>query len=125
MLYLYSRGKKDTDPYNISPIEMRSLWMEMKYIKSTTRLLNRNWVNKEGLDISKEVLWVSVDQRAADLRAVKVKGWSYRPGIEPGLHSCGSRWVARQDFFQISNFDSLYFCCPLTYRDPQYLFRKI
>ena len=24
-LTTYSRGKKDTDPYNISPIEMRSL----------------------------------------------------------------------------------------------------
>ena len=29
---VYSRDKKDTDPYNISPIEMRSLWMEIKYI---------------------------------------------------------------------------------------------
>ena len=28
----YSYGKKDTDPYNTSPIEMRSLWIEMKYI---------------------------------------------------------------------------------------------
>ena len=53
---------------------MRSLWMEIKYIKSTARLLNRNWVNKGGLDLSKEVLWVSVGQRAADLRAVKVGG---------------------------------------------------
>ena len=31
-------------------------------------------VNKKGLDLSKEVLWVSVDQRVADLRAVKVGG---------------------------------------------------
>jgi len=103
----YSRGKKDTDPYNISPIEMRSLWMGIKYILSDVRLLDGNWVNKGGLNLSKEVLWVSVDQRAADLRVVKVKGWSYRPGIEPGPHSCGSRWAAGQDFFQISNFDSL------------------
>ena len=58
---LYSRGKKDTDPYNISPIEMRSLWMEIEYVKSAARLLNREWVNKRGLDLSKEVLWVSVD----------------------------------------------------------------
>ena len=27
----YSHDKKDTDPYNISPIEMRSLWMEIKW----------------------------------------------------------------------------------------------
>ena len=103
----YSRGKTDTDPYNISPIEMRSLWMEIKYIKSAARLLDRDWVNKGGLDLSKEVLWVSVGQLAAKLQAVKVGGWSYRPGIEPGPHLCGSRWAARQDFFQISNFDSL------------------
>ena len=34
--------------------------MEIKYIKSAVRLLNRNCVNEGGLDLSKEVLWVSV-----------------------------------------------------------------
>ena len=48
--------------------------MEMECIKSAGRLLNKDWVNKGGLDLSKEVLWVSVDQRAAVLRAVKVGG---------------------------------------------------
>ena len=48
--------------------------MEIKYINSATRILNRNCVNKGGLDLSKNVLWVSVGQRAADLRAVKVGG---------------------------------------------------
>ena len=48
--------------------------MEVKYVKSDARLLNRELVNKKGLDLSKEVLLVSVDQRAADLQAVKVKG---------------------------------------------------
>ena len=48
--------------------------MEIKYIKSAARVLNRNCVNKRGLDLSKNVLWVSVGQRAADLRAVKVGG---------------------------------------------------
>ena len=48
--------------------------MEIKYVKSAARLLDRNWVNKRGLDLSKEVLWVSVDQKAAVLRAVKVEG---------------------------------------------------
>ena len=37
--------------------------MEIEYLKSAARLLN-----KEGLDLSKEVLWVSVGQRAADPR---------------------------------------------------------
>ena len=34
--------------------------MEMKYIKKAARLLNRDYVNRRGLDLSKEVLWVSV-----------------------------------------------------------------
>ena len=53
---------------------MRSIRMEIKQTKSPTRLLNRDYVNKGGLDISKEVLWISVGQRAADLQAVKVGG---------------------------------------------------
>ena len=48
--------------------------MELKYIKSAARVLNRNCVNKRGLDLSKNVLWVSVGQMAADLRAFKVGG---------------------------------------------------
>ena len=48
--------------------------MEIRYIKSAARVLNRNCVNKRGLDLSKNVLWVSVGQGAADLRAVKVGG---------------------------------------------------
>ena len=48
--------------------------MEIKYSKSPARLLNRDQVNKGGLDLSKEVLQVFVDQGAADLQAVKVGG---------------------------------------------------
>ena len=48
--------------------------MEIKCVKSATRLLDRIWVNKGGLDLSKEVLWVSLGQRAAELWAVKVGG---------------------------------------------------
>ena len=48
--------------------------MEIKYIKSAVRVLHRSCVNKGGLDLSKDVLWVSVGQRAAELRAVKVGG---------------------------------------------------
>ena len=46
--------------------------MGIKCIKSAARLLNRVCVNKEGLDLSEEVLWVSVGQRAVKLEAVKV-----------------------------------------------------
>ena len=48
--------------------------MEIKYIKSAARVLDRNCINIRGLDLSKEVQWVSVGQRTADLQAVKVGG---------------------------------------------------
>ena len=48
--------------------------MDVKYFKSTARLLKRDCVNKRGLDFSKEVLLVSVGQRVAELQAVKVQG---------------------------------------------------
>ena len=48
--------------------------MEIKYIESASRLLNRVWVNIRGLDLSKEVQWVSVGQMAAELPAIKVGG---------------------------------------------------
>ena len=70
----YIQGKKEIHPYCISPIEMSSNRMEIKYIKSATKLLGREWVNKGGLGLSKEVLWVSVGQRGAKLPAVKVGG---------------------------------------------------
>ena len=72
--YSYTHGKKEIHPNYISPIKMRSLWMEIKYVKSAARLLDRNWVNKGGLDLSKKVLWVSVVHRAAQLQAVKFGG---------------------------------------------------
>ena len=53
---------------------MRLLWTEIKYVKSVARVLDRIWVNKGGLDLSKKVLWDSVGQRAAVLQAVKVGG---------------------------------------------------
>ena len=43
-------------------------------LKSPARLFDSDQVNKEGLDFSKKVLWVSVDLRAVDLRAVKFGG---------------------------------------------------
>ena len=46
--------------------------MEIKYIYSCAKLLYRNSVNKRGLDLFKEVLWVFLGQREAELRAVKV-----------------------------------------------------
>ena len=71
---MYTKRTKFWHPYLINTIEMRSLWMEIKYIKSTARLLDRDWVDKRGLDLFKEVLWVSFGQRGAELPAVKVGG---------------------------------------------------
>ena len=48
--------------------------MVTKHHKSAARLLKRYCINRRGLDLSKEVLWVSVCQRAAELPAVKVGG---------------------------------------------------
>ena len=46
--------------------------MEIKCIKSADILLDIDCVNKGGLDLSKEVLWVFVGQREAVLQPVKV-----------------------------------------------------
>ena len=80
--------------------------MEIKYIKSAARVLNRNCVNKGGLDLSKNVLWVSVGQGAADLRAVKVGG--QKKNLPTGLvrtrfDRARANW---QNSFLTSNFDS-------------------
>ena len=76
----------------------------MKYIKSAARVLNRNCVNKRGLDLSKEVLWVSVGQRAADLWAVKVRGQKRILPIGPQAKRIRTGPVGRI-FFLTSNFD--------------------
>ena len=79
----YTGAKKYWHPYLINTIEMRSLWTEIKYIKSAARVLNRNCVSKGGLDLSKEVLWVSVGQRATKILALEVGGWKKDMPISP------------------------------------------
>ena len=58
--------------------------MEIKYIKSAARVLNRNCVNKRGLDLFKKVLWVSIGQLTAKLHASKLGDdpivWESTPG---------------------------------------------
>ena len=71
---IYSYGRMKRHPYWISTIEMRVFQTEKKSIKRAFTLLNRDCVNRRGLDLSKEVLWISVGQRAAELQAVKVGG---------------------------------------------------
>ena len=70
----------------------------MKCIKSTARLLDIDCVNKRSLDLSKEVLWVSVGQRTAKIQAVKVRDLKMilpLADIEPNAGGPGSssgRW---------------------------------
>ena len=80
--------------------------MEIKYFKSPARLLNRHYFNKRGLDLSKEVLWVSVGQRAADLGAVKVGGHFKILLISPSLAKWVRAWQIGRNFFLTSNFDN-------------------
>ena len=61
----------------------------MKKNKSTTRLLDRDCINKGGLDLSKVVLWVFVDQGAAELQSVKVGGQNKILPISPAW----AKWV--------------------------------
>ena len=62
-------------------------------------------MNKRGLDLSKEVLWVSLDQGAEELRAVKVEGLEKILPIGP-VQTCFARaGPIGRVFFQTSNFD--------------------
>ena len=81
--------------------------MEIKYVKSAARFLNKDWVNIRGLDLSKEVLWVSVGQRAAVLRAVKVGGQKKILPISPARAIRVRTGAIGRFFFLTSNFDSL------------------
>ena len=39
---MYIHGKKDKDPYNISTMEMGSIWERKKYIKNSANPLSDN-----------------------------------------------------------------------------------
>ena len=80
--------------------------MEIKCIKTAARLLDKDCVNKGGLNLSKEVLWVSVDQRAAVLQAVKVGGQKKISADQPGAGEAGSNLADLQNFSLTSNFES-------------------
>ena len=75
----------------------------MKYLKSAARLLDRKDFNKGDLDLSKEVLWASVGQRAAKLQAGKGGCLKKHSAMRPGSRLAGPRG---RIFFQASNFDS-------------------
>ena len=71
----------------------------MKCLKIATRFLNRVCVGRGGLDLSKEVLWVSVCQRAAKLPAGKVGGLKKNSAMRPGAGESVLKPAAWQNFF--------------------------
>ena len=85
---------------------MRVYSKEIELLKSTARILDRDYVNRRGLGFSKEVLWVSVGQRAAELRAVRVGGQKKDCADRSGAGEAGSKWADWQNFFLTSNFYS-------------------
>ena len=72
--------------------------MEIRYIKSAAMVLNREFVNKGGLDLSKNVLWVSVGQGTADLRAIKVEGQKKNSADRPIAGKLGLNRADQKDF---------------------------
>ena len=75
--------------------------MVIKHYKSAARLLERDCVNRLGLDLSKEVLWVSVCQMAAELPAIKVGGLKRNSVDQPGAGKVGSNLSDWQNFFDL------------------------
>ena len=78
----------------------------MKYFKSATRLFNRDCVNRKGLYLFKEVQWVSVGQRAAELPSIKFGGLKKNSANRPGLVSLVRSWPSSKNFIFTANFDS-------------------
>ena len=57
--------------------------MLTKHHKSAARIFNRDCINRRGLDLSKEVLWVTTSQRAAEQTAVKFGGKKILTQVRP------------------------------------------
>ena len=67
--------------------------METEYFKSTSRLLDRDYVNRRVLDLSEEVLLVSASQKVAELTAIKVRSLKENSAARPGAGELGSNWA--------------------------------
>ena len=65
------------------------------YLSNAASLLNRRYFKKQGQDLSKEVLWVSVGQREAKLPAIKVGGLKKNFAERPCAGKAGSNRAAR------------------------------
>ena len=73
--------------------------MVTKHDKSAARILDRDCINRRCLDLSKEVLWVSVCQRAIKLPAVKVGGLTKSSAVQRELkQTCADRVQVPDNF---------------------------
>ena len=84
---------------------MRVSEMGIKHLESATRLLDRDYVNRWALDLSKKILWVSVGQEETELPAIKFRGFKKHSAAGPSA----SNWLNQaklQNFFFTSKFDS-------------------
>ena len=75
--------------------------MGIECIKSATRLLDIDCVNKRALDLSKEVLWVSIGQRATVLWTVKVGGQKENSADQPARMKRIQTGVIGRIFFDL------------------------
>ena len=88
---------------------MRSLWTEIEYVKIAARPLDRNCINIEGSDLFTEALWVSVDQRLLELRAVKIRGQKkILPISEVGVQESSSTFDTFYLYSKWPHFNSTY-----------------
>ena len=69
---------------------MGSLWQSKMYLQNAAILLVRQYFNRRDLDLSKGVMWVSVDQRASRLRSTKLE---HNPIVQDS--NPGRWWVVR------------------------------
>ena len=54
-------------------MEMGSFWQSKTYLKNTASFLDRDYVNRRGLDLSKKVQQIYVASWTAKLQAIKVR----------------------------------------------------
>ena len=91
----------------IRTIEIRSL-IGKTYPKNTASLLNRDYVYRKGLDLSKEALFCFVSQRTAKLQVLKVGD------LKKILPLDGRLGFQSQTKRSSSNFVRPQLCIPLT-----------
>ena len=98
---------------------------EIKYLKNASRLFDRVYVKRGGLDLSKEVLRISVGQKAAELPAVKIGGQK-NSATQLSSNPTRLRRAERQNFFSNRRLRWLVALLPFELQRPtEHLYIKI